>query len=138
MAYITLTELIERFGEPTMQQLADRDGDDVIDADVADRAIADADAVIDGYLGARYELPLASTPPMLTPIAADIVFYKLHPHGAPEEARLNYDRSIRMLEGLSKGTIRLDVEGAEPDAPGQRPETEGPERTFSRDSMKGF
>jgi len=136
--YVTLAELIERFGETVLKQLADRDGDDAIDTDVTDRAIADAAALIDGYLKVRYQLPLASVPPMLKPIAADIVFYHLHPHGAPEEVRNRYRDAIRQLEGLAKGTLRLDVDGAEPTAPGERPKVQSATRLFLRDDMEGF
>lgn len=138
MPYTTLAELIERFGETTLKQLADRDGDDAIDTDVIDRAISDAGAMIDGYLTVRYELPLASVPPLLSPLAADIVFYYLHPHGAPEEVRSRYRHAVQVLEGLAKGTVRLDVAGAEPTAPGERPRVEGPDRLFSRDKLGGF
>lgn len=138
MDYITQAELIDRFGEDVLKQLADRDGDNAIDQDVIDRAIADANAVIDGYLKVRYTLPLASVPPLLKPIAADLVFYQLHAHGAPEEARNRQKAAIRQLEGLAKGTQRLDVAGAEPAAPGERPRVEGPKRLFDRGDLEGY
>lgn len=138
MPYTTLAELIERFGDTTLKQLADRDGDGAIDQDVIDRAIADAGAIIDGYLKVRYALPLSSVPPLLSPIAADVAFYHLHPHGAPDEVRSRYRDAIRQLEGLARGTVRLNVAGAEPTAPGERPRVEGPERLFNRDTLKGY
>lgn len=138
MAYITLPELIDRFGETVLRQLADRDGDNAIDQDVIDRAIADAGATIDAYLKVRYSLPLASVPPLLKPIAADLVFYQLHAHGAPEEARNRHKDALRQLDGLAKGTQRLDVAGDEPAAPGERPRVTGPKRLFDRDDLGGY
>ena len=83
MPYNDLAKLTARFGEDLLLQLADRDGSGAVDAGVVDGAIADTDAVIDGYLAGRYKLPLASTPPMLADLAAAITIYKLQRKGAP-------------------------------------------------------
>lgn len=138
--YVTKQELIDRFGEATLADLTDRGDSEpgVIDDAVLDRAIDDAGAVVDGYLKVRYSLPLAAVPALLKPLAEDMIFYRLHVHGAPEEARNRYIAAIRQLEGLSKGTLKLDVAGAEPDAPGESPKVSGPERMFSRDTLESF
>jgi len=138
--YVTKAELIDRFGEATLAQLTDRGDTEpgVIDDAVLTRAIDDAGATIDGYLKVRYTLPLSTTPPLLRALAQDLIFYRLHVHGAPEEARDRNRDAIRQLEGLSKGTLRLDVAGAEPAAPGERPQVTGPARVFSRDTLESF
>ena len=78
MPYTDLAKLTARFGDQLLLDLADRDGSGAVDAGVVDGAIADTDAVIDGYLAGRYKLPLATTPPLLADLAAAIAIYKLH------------------------------------------------------------
>lgn len=137
-AYTTQAELIERYGSRALIELTDDDGDGQIDAAVVDRAIADASATIDGYLAARYALPLAAVPPLLVTIAAAIAFYQLHRHGAPEKVAKDYDDARRLLADISRGTVKLDLAGAEPAASSDGPQVEGPARIFSRDSLGGY
>ena len=68
MGYVTQQQLVDRFGERLLLQVADRADPPAgtINADVVARALADTDAMIDGYLAGRYILPLAATPPLLT------------------------------------------------------------------------
>ena len=47
MPYTDQAALIERFGLAELLAIADRDGDDAVDAGVVSQAIADADAEID-------------------------------------------------------------------------------------------
>src|SRR5690606_6605607 len=51
------------FRRPLLVALTDRAevATGEIDQDVVDRALADTDAMIDGYIAARYALPLAAT-----------------------------------------------------------------------------
>jgi phage gp36-like protein len=139
MTYATQQDLIDRFGEAQLKQVADRDGDDGLDPDVVAKALADADAEIDGYIGVRYELPLASTPARLVTIACDIAFYRLHPAGVPEDVRQRYYDARSFLLDVAKGLALLDVAGDEPDDAGDGVvQHTGPARAFSRDSLKGF
>jgi phage gp36-like protein len=78
MSYATVTELITRFGEAELIQLTDRDGGGAINQAVVAAALTDADALINGYVSARYTVPLSPVPPVITKIAADIARYTLH------------------------------------------------------------
>ena len=62
MPYATLDDLIERAGETEIRQIADRDRDGAIDADVVEAALTDADNLVNGYVAAKYTVPLASVP----------------------------------------------------------------------------
>ena len=55
MTYATLDQLTDRYTERLLRQLTDRAAPPAgaIDAEVVDRALADTDAVIDGYLAGR-------------------------------------------------------------------------------------
>ncbi|NNG05319.1 MAG: DUF1320 domain-containing protein, partial [Inquilinus sp.] len=80
MSYATQAQLVERYGTVRLVELTDRAEPPAgaIDAAVIDRALADADALIDGYVAARYDLPLPAVPDLLRDLALSIVFYKLH------------------------------------------------------------
>ena len=111
----------------------------VIDTSVVDRALADTDATIDGYLAGRYQLPLASTPALVTELALPIAIYKMHRKVASEKIRKDYDDAMKALREISTGTIRLDIAGAEPASSstgGVR--TSDCDRPMTNNTMKGF
>ena len=141
MPYCTLAQLIERYGQTTLIQLTDR-GEEPTDAiveSVVDRAIADADATIDGYLKRRYALPLAAVPPLLTDLSLKVSIYNLHAHVAEEKIRKDYEDALRMLREIGEGKVQLDVAGAEPAASGSEGvRTNEQPRPLTADSMKGF
>lgn len=136
MAYCTLDQLTDRFGETLLIDLSHRDGDRPLAPDAAlfDRVIADADALIDGYLKGRYQLPIAGeVPPILTDLSQAIAIYKAHSSVAAEKIRKDYEDALKTLKDIASGAARLDVAGAEPAASGssgaritdrQRPFTE--------------
>jgi phage gp36-like protein len=142
MAYAASQDLVDRFGELEIIQLTDRETipPAAINADVAARALADADALIDGYLLKAYALPLQSTPPALVKIACDIARFNLwgdraDPKGA---IRAAYDDALRWLGNVSKGVIKLEVDGAQaPAATTGDARFSGSEPVFSRDSLRG-
>ena len=137
MSYATLQELVDRYGEERLVQLTDRSMAEVIDQAVLLRAIADAE--IDGYLAARYRLPLASVPPVLTRIAPDIVFYRLHSDEAPEEVRTRYEDARRLLEGISRGSVGLGVpETEDQPRPSLSSASSGNPRIMDRSGTEGF
>jgi len=140
MAYVTEQEMIDRFGEDTLRQLADRDGDGGIDAAVLQATIDDATALIDGYLLTRHALPLPTVPDLLRQVAAKIAFRQLHVHGAPDEVEAMAREAERTLSRIAKGEIVLDVDGGGAPAGGAEspPAFEGAERLFSRDKLGGF
>lgn len=141
MAYCTLDELIDRYGEGELVQLTDRgeEASGEVNAATVARAIADTDAIIDGYLKNRYLLPLSDTPPLLADIAKTVAFYKLHTAVAPDKARRDYEDAMRLLDKIASGSIRLDVAGAEPAASGSSGvRTNDRERELTPDNMKGF
>jgi phage gp36-like protein len=141
MTYATLAQLQDRYGDTMIVQLTDRavPAAGVVDTDVVDRALADTDAQVDGYLKGRYELPLATTPPLVTDLALAIAIYKLHRRDPEDKIRRDYDDALRSLRELANGTIRLDVAGVEPETSGSSDvQTNEKDRPLTNDSMKGF
>jgi phage gp36-like protein len=139
--YATQAQLIERYGERMLVDLSDRADPPAgaINAGVVARALADTDAVIDGYLAGRYALPLAATPPQLLDLALSIAIYKLHPSEPDPKIKADYEDAKKDLLKISTGVIRLPAAGIEPAAAtSSGVETIDRERELSPESLKGF
>lgn len=141
MAYCTLAQMVDRFGEAMLIAATDRGmlASGEIDQAAVARAIADAGALIDGYLAARYRLPLQSVPALVESLALAIAAYKLHPDVSSEKIRRDYEDALKQLLLVSRGEIRLDVAGVEPEGTGANEViTNQPERPLSAATMKGY
>lgn len=140
--YVTLDQLTDRYGERMLIDLTDRasPGTGAVDTDVTTRAIADTAAVIDGYVGKRYALPMAEVPALITDIAAAIAIWKLHVYEPAGKIEADYKEAMRQLADISSGKLTLPLADGSP--------TEGTgstgakmvdrDRPFTDDTMKGF
>jgi phage gp36-like protein len=141
MSYASLDDLKKTYGEPMLVALTDRAEPPAgsIDTAVVDRALADTDAAIDGYLKVRYALPLASTPALVRDLAERIAVYKLHRNVAADKIRDDYNDAIKTLRDIASGAVRLDVAGAEPTASGtQGVRASDRPRDLTPDNLRGF
>jgi phage gp36-like protein len=141
MPYITLQQLIDRFGEPALVALTDRGqfATGVIDDATVDRAIADADATIDGYLARRYQLPLTVEQPLLAKVAGDLVFYNLHTHQPDPKVEADYKAALGALRDISAGVVALTAAGLEaPNVAGSGARITDRDRQLTQDNMTGF
>lgn len=137
--YATADDMRARFTEAKLVQLTDAASWDATAIAAIDVKLADASAIVDGYVAKYYApAPEVGIPPILRMITCDIAFAELQ--AAPtDDAKDRRDRAYAQLRDISKGLIKLD--GGEVEA---LPAREGaiivndPGRTFSRDSMKGF
>lgn len=145
MSYASATELAARVGADRLIEITDRDANGVADDPMIARALADASAEIDGYLAARYRLPLPTVPPVLARIACDIALYRLltlRRMGDIEDARVRYEDARRLLESISRGLVSLGLPADLPEA--QRPALSmaaaksGPPPLFGRNGMGGY
>jgi phage gp36-like protein len=113
MTYCSQDDLQDRLGAEELARLADLDGDGTPDADVLARALADADATIDSYLGRRYTLPVAEsdgeTPPSVRTRAVNLAVYflKLGRDSVTEDVRTQHTEDILWLERASRGRVSL-------------------------------
>lgn len=116
MSYCTEQDLIDRYGETELIQLTDHDNLGGIDGDVLNRAIADADGEIDGYLSGRFSAPISPIPKTLVRIACDIARYYLYDDQAPDHITKRYDDAVKFLKGVAAGQISIGVDevGAKP------------------------
>jgi phage gp36-like protein len=142
MSYATLQQLIDKHGETMLIELTDRADPPTgaIEESVALRELANADAMIDGYLAARYALPLAEVPALLPPLAIAITIYKLHVYSAPEKIEADYKAAVADLDRIARGTIRLPgAAGVEPPSSGASGvRTNDRERPFTEENLRGF
>jgi phage gp36-like protein len=137
---ITKQEMIDRYGDQALIDLTDHIEpytNTIVDP-VLNAAILDATAQVTSFIAGRYRLPLASTPNALKRPVATIVYYILHKTRVTDDARKEYEDALRYLSQISRGEVRLDIEGQEPSSAPADARVEGPEGIFSRESLKGY
>lgn len=113
MPYCTQADITEQLAASELLALTDDEGIGSIDAAIVTRAIEDADADIDAAIGGRYDLPLATVPPLLRGIAVDLAIYWLFSRravtGMPEVRQDRRDIAAKKLAQLATGMLTLDV-----------------------------
>lgn len=141
MPYTTPTLLADRFGSDELIQRTDKFPPftgAIVDV-VLDRAIADADAEIDGFVGARYALPLPDpVPPVLVPIACDIARYRLYDDAVPDIVRQRYEDAIARLKDISAGRLSLGIGPATVEQAVVSVQVRSPARVFSPDLLDKY
>jgi phage gp36-like protein len=110
--YGTATEFEEAFGVPETVMLTNLDTPNAtaVNPVPLTRALTDAAALIDSYIGRRYLLPLSVTPQVLIPYALDIARYRLDRIRDREDVRKRYEDAIEWLKLVAKGTLDLGTD----------------------------
>ena len=111
--YATVKDFVLRIGEFQAIQLTDRDQEGVVNESVLTIALSDSTSQIDGYLSARYRLPLPTIPQNLTRICCDLTRYRLASMSdvtITDEIITRYKLSLKELEDLAAGKISLGIE----------------------------
>jgi len=144
MPYATLDDLLKLSSESRLIDLTDRADPPAgsIDQGVVGQALADAAALIDGYLDVRYALPLSPVPSALRRQAAVIAYYLLHVEHVPDKVATDHKDAVRWLEQVAAGRIALATgSGEDTGRASTADETvrlETAPRVFSRDSLRGW
>lgn len=106
--YLSQAAFEQQFGVRETQDLI-ADGNDYARAENA------AAGIVDGYIGARYTLPLTSVPGIVLGWVGDITRYRLWDEAAPDEVRRRYEDAISQLRDVSTGKMALPgTDGAAP------------------------
>ncbi|MCW5723446.1 MAG: DUF1320 domain-containing protein [Maricaulaceae bacterium] len=146
MAYATAADLIERWTEAELRQLAPPpsppgDGDPVYDADRVARMIADASAELDSWLAVRFSVPIAEPPPQLVAAACDLAREKLDRTGRAHVLEAG-KRAREWAKAVAAGKATL---GGGPDGdesalpPGEKTVlSDAPRRIFDDAGLEGF
>lgn len=122
--YANVDDFVRRMGEQETVELTDREMQGVIDEDLLQVALSDSSSQIDGYLGSRYKLPLATVPQNLVRICCELARYHLTSKSfvtITEEVENRYKQCLKELESISKGivSLSLDEEAAAQSADGE-------------------
>ena len=112
---ITRQDLIDRFGEGELVVLTDREGRSVIDDEVLNRAIEDAEAETAAYIQAA-GLVLPSPPKVLVIKVCDIARYYLHDNGETQVVLDRYKQAIAWLRDVVRNPRLLDPDAVVADA----------------------
>ncbi|MBH5329022.1 MULTISPECIES: gp436 family protein [Eikenella] len=112
---ITRQDLIDRFGEGELVVLTDREGRGVIDDEVLNRAIEDAEAETAAYIQAA-GLVLPSPPKVLVIKVCDIARYYLHDNGETQVVLDRYKQAIAWLRDVVRNPRLLDPDAVVADA----------------------
>ena len=138
MSYATATDLNQRITQSELIRLTDETDSGLVNAATVSAALEAAGNEIDSYLAGRYTLPLAGAQPLLSGLAVDIAIWNLYSRddsGVPENRKDRYQAAVATLGKLSTGKQTLGV--AETTATASEAAVfTGPERLFSRDTMK--
>lgn len=139
--YCAKADILDLLEEQLLVQLTDDEGTGAVNDARVDKAIADACGEVDGYLGARYPLPLPTTPVIIRKCAVDIAIYNLFSRtvGAPEERRSRYKDAVAFLAKVASGAISLGA--GDPDGtprPSEAPRMASADSVYGRESLKGF
>lgn len=150
MGYCTVTEVLDMMKDDLVAAVLT---DDYVEKDeakekiapMAEEAIQDASAEIDGYLAKRYNVPLKEIPAAIRKFSKDIAIYNLVSRiGIDENDRqktilTRYNQAVSFLTKAANGTIQLGL--SENDLQSQAAtgfQISGNTRLFSRDSLRGW
>jgi phage gp36-like protein len=131
--YSTKDDIFEQLNEAELIRLTDDTGAGQVDEAVVGRAVADADAEIEAYLGERYTLPLEPVPALVRKLSVDIALYNLYSRrlAAPELRQQRYQEAKALLREAARGQVRLG-EGSPAEAVAQ----DAPEATTKADERR--
>ena len=144
MPYCAIEDIKKLLPEADLVQLTDDEGAGSVHQGRVEEAIAQADADIDSYLGAKYNVPLSPAPAVVRKLSVDIAVYNLYSRRlekVPETRSERYKNAVRMLEGIAKGTIAIGaatVPTAAGDAGGPEATKPAKDRIFTRTTLEGY
>lgn len=149
--YVSTQGIIDRYGEEKVTFLADKTDDGEADLTCVTRAVADAEGLVDSYIGVVADLPLpgvvemtnpesnSNVPVALRPVVTDIVLYRLAADHdkLTKELRRRYDDALAWLQRIADGKLSLGLPDPVP-TPGGGVTHETQPRIFTRDTTDGL
>lgn len=144
MAYCSQSDLENAIEENILIELSDDDKDGVIDSGIVERAIADADAIVNSYLRKVFSVPLdPPIPDIVRKLSVDLSIYNLFARRAahfdtPEWLIKKHDDSFSMLRAINRGEIDLDVEPPPANSAAQVASVNYPTRLFTDSTLEDF
>ena len=140
MAYATIEDAKTMYGEELILTSVTRA--DTPDEEAFTVALTKATSEIDSYARAQYTTPLSPVPDIVQRYCIDIAIYTASADAGTTtvEKRTRYEDALKWLKLLAAGTVTLDLDddGEADNVGGGLPEISGPDRVFSRTSMRGL
>lgn len=118
-SYATVQDMIDRFGQAEMVRLTtpvDQPMDGVV-MEAAQAKLADASAMVDSYVGRRYQVPMDVPPQIIVAHCCDIARYRLAQGGntsPTEDMRRAYEDAMAFLRDVSLGKAVLELDEVAP------------------------
>lgn len=141
MAYCDLNDILGQMDEADVIRHTDDADTGSVNMDPVNKAIAGADALINGHISARYNVPLSPVPEIITSLAVDIAIYKISSRrgGAPEDVRKKFEDAIKFLDKVSAGKAFIPGAASAPTATSNDAvQITSDPRLFTRSTMRGF
>ncbi len=112
MSYATSQDFIDAFGlqEAIMLTNLDDPSATIPNLIPLDKALHDASAFIDTYVGSRYLLPLTAVSTVVNRYCLDIARYMLDRIRSREDVRLRYEDAIKFLTLVAKGQVSIGAD----------------------------
>ena len=110
MSYSTKANILLQLDSDTLTNLTDDTDSGTANDDVVNQAIADADALIDSYVGSSYAVPLTTIPAIIKNISVDIAIYNLYSRRTdtiPDIRKDRFTNALKYLQDISNGKIAL-------------------------------
>lgn len=129
MPYCTYTDIQKQLDDVLIEDLTGQD------TSMITQAILDADAEIDGYLSAKYTVPLASVSPLIKKLSVDIAIYNLYSRRVqpPEHRITRYQNAVKILVRIKSGEITIGVS-----ASGDAATVYSCDRVFTRSTLRDW
>jgi phage gp36-like protein len=110
--YATPQDFIDAFGQQETIMLTNLDDPSAIAPNPVplNKALADATAFIDTYVGSRYVLPLTSVSTVVNRYCLDIARYMLDRIRSREDVRLRYEDAIKFFTLVVKGQVSIGAD----------------------------
>lgn len=118
MAYASIDDIVDIYGQQTLEYYAPLKPDKTVDEDKVETALERASAEIDAYLTGRYNVPLQRPGQQIKQVAVDIAVYRMAPSLSTQtkENRLRYEDAISFLKLAASGTKGIGVGDESSDA----------------------
>jgi phage gp36-like protein len=137
MNYVTIADMIARFGYDAINELSDQSNSGQVDEDNVTLAIEHAESEIDSYLSSRYTTPITPAPVILRKVALNLAFYNLHDDHPTEGVEKLYKDGVDWLKAISAGKASIGVED-ESTGFGIATSHEESDRIFTVSTLEGY
>jgi len=139
MPYSTKTDILKQISEEDLTGLTDDAGNGMVDDNVVNKAIQDADGEINSYCKKKYEVPFNPVPDMINKLSVDISIYHLYSRRQNllnESVMKRYDDAIKFLKDVARGLAEItDVPPPATDSD-QVGKFQANDRLFTRENME--